>query len=150
MPETIVGLDALTAKLRALRLSQQRALLIEAAKAGAKVISEEAARRAPQTTGRLAGGMAVKVIGRESDLFEASVEVGPGKKQFYGFFVEFGTGSRFAASAARAAGYPGRSRRAKPAQLPRPFLIPAFEAKKDDAAARMRAVMEEGVLRATV
>src|SRR4051794_26097837 len=107
MAEVIQGMADLKAKLRKLELSQQRKALIESAKAGAAIIVDDANARSNS------GGKAfdVRVSQKQSDLLEATVEVGAVKKKFYLFFQEFGTGHRFLSGKAREYGYPGISRR---------------------------------------
>lgn len=91
MAEIIEGFAAFEQKLRELELSMQRKALIEVAKAGAQIVLDEAKRLAPRDTGALAEGMTMRVSGRESDINEGTVDVGPSKKTFYGSFQEFGT-----------------------------------------------------------
>jgi len=103
--QIIVGMDALQAKLRELDRTMQRDLLIEAAQAGAEIVRHAAAANAPRDTGELAENMTTRVSTSLSDSREGSVDVGPDRDEWYGFFVEFGTAF----------------------MMPRPFLRPALE-----------------------
>lgn len=147
MAEVIQGMDELQKQLRALEYSQQRKVLIDAAKAGGELIRKDAARRAPRETGALAAGIKLKVVGNESDIFEATVSVGSDDKQFYGYFQEFGTGSYFNASGAQSIGMPGLGGK-PPSKQAQPFLLPAFEANQAQAAIVMREKMIEAVNKA--
>jgi HK97 gp10 family phage protein len=91
MPEVIAGMSDLQKNLQELEYSMQRKALIEAAKAGAELLVDEAARTAPKRTGDLAAGITMRVSGRESDIYEATVDVGPDKSNFYGSFLQYGT-----------------------------------------------------------
>lgn len=122
MPEIIEGFAEYERKLKQLDLTVQRKLLIEAAKAGAQLVVDDARKMAPRDTGALAEGIAMRVAGRESDIHEGVVEVSYNKKQFYGLFQEKGT----------------RRHKAQP------FLLPAFEGNRD----RIMTIMREVLLRA--
>lgn len=111
MPELIIGMAEFERKLRQLDLSLQRRALIEAATAGAKLVRDVASDLAPRDTGELAEEMTTRVSGSQSDVHEASVDVGPSKNAFYGMFQEFGTVK----------------------QAAQPFLEPAFEQTKEQA-----------------
>lgn len=116
MDEIVHGMDEFKGKLEQLELTVRRQLLIDAAKAGAKILLEEARRRAPTDTGALAAGMTLRVSGGESDIYEATVDVGPSKKTWYGFMQEFGTKHHAA----------------------QPFLGPALEASRDQIISAMK------------
>lgn len=122
MAEIIEGFAELERKLKELEFTVQRKLLIEAAKAGAKIVVDEAKKMAPRDTGALAEGIAMRVAGRESDIHEGVVEVSYNKRQFYGLFQEKGT----------------RRLRAQP------FLLPALEGNRD----RIMSIMRDVLLRA--
>lgn len=122
MAEIIDGFSEYERKLKQLDLTVQRKLLIEAAKAGAQIVVDDARRMAPRDKGDLADGIAMRVAGRESDIHEGVVEVSYNKKQFYGLFQEKGT------------------RRMKA----QPFLLPAFEGNRD----RIMNIMRDVLLRA--
>ncbi len=91
MAETIIGFKELEAKLRELELSMQRKVLVAAAKAGGKIVLDDARSRAPRLTGALAEGITMKVGGRETDSNEATVEIRPSRKTFWALFNEKGT-----------------------------------------------------------
>jgi HK97 gp10 family phage protein len=103
------------------RTAQGRALR-EAAKQGAEVIVQEAKRRAPVDTGTLRDSIRSKFVKRRSD--SVTVEIGPGPKGYYGYFLEFGT-SKMAA---------------------RPFLRPAMDECNQRAAEETQHTMVEAVL----
>lgn len=65
--------------------------------------------------------MTMRVSGKDSDIFEGQVDVGPDRKQFYGSFQERGT-------------------KKMPAQ---PFLNPALEATQEQVANAIKAKIEE-------
>ena len=135
----------LQAKLRKMQLSLQRDALIQSAKAGAQIIVDDANGRS-NSSGR---SFDYRVAQKQSDLFEATVEVGATKKKFYLFFQEFGTGHRFLSAKAREYGFPGISRRPRPAVPPHPALIPALESKREAAAEAMKQSMIERVTQAS-
>lgn len=122
MAELIQGMAAFEAKLKALELTLQRKVLIDAAKAGAAIVRDDAIQRAPRDTGALAEGIAIRVSGKDSDIHEATVDVGPSKDEFYSLFVEYGTAHM-------------------PAQ---PFLGPALEENKE----RVAEIMKTALLKA--
>lgn len=125
---TIHGFPQLEKRFQMLAAVAQRSVLSKAVKAGANLVKEDAASRAPRQTGALAAGITTKVS-TDTDISEARVFVGSGKKEFYGYFVEFGTGMFFEAAAARALGYPGRSRSTRTNNPPKAFLRPALASK---------------------
>jgi HK97 gp10 family phage protein len=127
MAEFIAGMDSLQQKLRSLEQVVQRKILIAAAKAGAAIVRDEAQRLAPRDTGALAEGMTIKANARQSDSREATVEVGPGKDEFYGMFQELGTAFHSA----------------------QPFLGPALENKKTEVFEAMKQKAEEEIDKAT-
>lgn len=132
MAEFIVGLADLEAKFRRLEVCLQASVLTEAAKAGGDILKSEAMALAPRgATGNLAAHIRLRTR-RESDANEGGVEVLPGKKEFYGYFKEFGTGRFFDSSAAQAMGLPGKGRGGKrgPSLPAKPFLRPAAENKR--------------------
>lgn len=107
----IQGLDQLERKLREIELSVQRKALRDGVKEGAVLIAEEASRRAPVLTGELQENIIVSMRDSESDAKTVAARIGPSKRVFYGVFDEFGTAH----------------------MTSQPFLIPAFEAKKEEA-----------------
>jgi len=112
----IDGFDILKRKLRALG-DVAADTLEEAVLAGAKIIQEDASRRAPRRTGKLSQSIGIEVGDKTRD--KVAVDVGPTKEAFYGKFVEMGhalvRGRRKAEK--RVIGY----------VPPKPFLRPAFD-----------------------
>lgn len=87
----VTGVDEFEAKLRQLSLALQAQILVDIATAGAEIVRAEAQRNAPiGETGLLAENMTLRV-NKESDINEASVDVGPDREQFYGYWVEMGS-----------------------------------------------------------
>jgi len=128
MAEIVIkGMPAFQAKLREMSLSMQRDALIEVAKEGAQIVVDAAKAGAPHDTGALAEGIAMRVSNKQSDLFEATVNVTWSRKTFYGRFLEFGT--RFITA--------------------RSFLGPAFENNRERIADAMKAAMERIISRVT-
>lgn len=123
---TLQGFPQLDKRFNQLAAVAKREALAKAVKAGAVIVRDDAAARAPRRTGALAAHMTTKVSA-DTDISEARAFIGPGKKEFYGHFQEFGTGTFFEAAAARALGYPGRSRSTKRNGRAQPFLRPALE-----------------------
>lgn len=118
----ITGLREVNAKLRSLADDVRRKVLIQGTAAGAKVIKEEAGRRAPQRTGNLSRNLGTWVSSKNNgEIAEARVK--PKKKAYYGRFVELGT----------------RKMRA------RPFLRPALDASGQAAVDRLAEKLKERV-----
>jgi len=69
--------------------------------------------------------MTIKVSNRDSDVHEATVEVGPDKKQFYGSFQEKGT----------------KHHRAQP------FLLPSLESNRARIAQVMKEILSDAIER---
>lgn len=90
MAEVVLGLAELLEKLGKLERVAQRKVLIEAARAGAQIASDELSRAAPRDTGLLAASIKLRVKTGSSDANEGTVEVRPGKA-FYWFFTNTGT-----------------------------------------------------------
>ena len=126
----VAGLRELQEKLRNLAPNLARNGLRAAVSAGAALIRNDARQRAPKRTGEMARDIQIKRE-RESTDFHAlySVFVRSGKKSrlagkgrnvdrdsYYWRFVEFGTAKMAA----------------------RPFMRPAFEAKKEEAVLAIR------------
>lgn len=110
---TIIGLKELEQKLKKLDLAVQSKELMKAAKAGGEIIRDAMEQRAPRDTGRLAAGEIVSALPSQSNAYVATVRIGPSRKVFWGLFQEFGTAHMAA----------------------QPFVLPAFEATKDEALA---------------
>ncbi|AEE98029.1 HK97-gp10 family putative phage morphogenesis protein [Mahella australiensis] len=85
----IIGKKELLAKLNAIDAEIATVTLEQAAEAGAKVIEDAAAQKAPRRTGKLAGSMTHEVKNKGKAGIE--VVIGPDKEAFYGLFNEFGT-----------------------------------------------------------
>lgn len=133
----VSGMRELQDALKRLPDKIARNALRSAVNAGAAVIRNEARARVPTRTGRLRKAIYQRQIRERSGAGTQTFYVGwrargtkrSGKSQthgaFYGRFVEFGT-SRMAA---------------------KPFLRPAFEARKHDAVARIREKLRERITR---
>jgi len=117
------GLEELERKLDALELTLQRKLLLQAAKAGAELVREEAARNVAFGTGRSSREQIISAVASESNAKEAVVRVGPSKDAFYDLFLEIGTAH----------------------QAPQPYLEPAYDARKDEALDVMAAMFIDAV-----
>lgn len=101
------------AELRLKLHAMQRAIedqLQDALEKAAEPIAKEAKARAPRRTGAVKATMAVRPV-KDRDNYQASVEVGPAEKLWYGVFPEYGTSET-------------------PAQ---PFLRPALDTKQQQA-----------------
>lgn len=113
----VQGLGEIERKLKALVAQVTKpAVLEEALVAGGEVIAEEARRLVPVRTGTLrdsivvaSGDLDASAVTLKHGL--AKVQIGPDERGFYGHLVEFGT-YRSAA---------------------KPFMRPAFDAKKAEA-----------------
>lgn len=121
MAEEIEGINDLLAKLDDLELTVAKRLIARAARAGGAVIRDEAERRAPRRSGKLASEQVVVVS--EQTGSHAIARIGPSKEAFYGLFQEVGTA--FA-----------------PAQ---PFLQPAFDAALTEAQEAIAEALREGI-----
>lgn len=142
----IEGLKELQAKLLELPQKVAKNALRSAVNAGASVIRKEAKQRAPQYTGKVSAGhpppgtlkrsVISKYIRELSNNFQSTFFVtvrkgkkyrGQGKKgdksqdAYYAYFVEYGTSKMTA----------------------KPFLRPAFEAKKEEALQAMVSKLKE-------
>jgi len=124
------GTQELDRALSRLATDVRETLMKEAMLSAGEIIKEEAERRAPRRTGRLAGDMVAEVGAKH----KPSVRVGIGKLGWYGRYIESGTAERKTKS--------GANRGAVSAQ---PFLKPALEAKKNEALAKFREVLKRGL-----
>jgi HK97 gp10 family phage protein len=106
------GLEDLQQTLIAVALRFREVALKKAAMAGGQLIRDEAAERAPRRTGVLAEEEMISSARSSSTKFQATVHIGPSARAFYGEFVEKGTIYMRA----------------------EPFLRPALEAKREEAA----------------
>lgn len=107
----VIGLKELERNARLLEDAIEDELP-DAVDAGAEVIEEEARRRAPRETGK--GAEEIDREFREKDKTKAAVAVGPGGEGFWLLFQEVGTENHAA----------------------QPWLRPALDNKRDDAAAQ--------------
>lgn len=103
------GADELNQALRRVGDRASGILLKQAAEAGAEVIADEAKRLAPRDTGALADGITAKV--HRAQHGRAQVNIGIGKREWYGQLIELGTEKMPA----------------------RPFLRPALDSKAEEA-----------------
>lgn len=157
----VKGLDGLLEDLRKIPNELRVRVAQNAVNRGARVIRDEAKARVPVRTGRLRSSIRTFVrrsgVGRHSVV--AAVGVRGGGKQsrvHIARFLEYGTrghviepkskrGRRKAALllsmgvAVRRAEHPGAG--------PRPFLRPAYDAKKQEALNAMAASLRKGILR---
>lgn len=123
MSETIRGLEQFEAKLSSLGLDIQRKYLMDAVKAGAEVIRQEASEEAPRLTGRLSNREIIVKVPSQSSAYEANVRIGPAMDAFYGVFEEKGTAHVEA----------------------QPFLEPSVDKKYDEAVQRVADVLRKRV-----
>jgi len=84
----IEGTDEIIAKLRQIG-AKATDVATDAVMAGAEIARAEAAKKAAQTSKKLADGMLKEPVTTTSD--EAVVKVGPDKELFWGIYFEFGT-----------------------------------------------------------
>lgn len=103
------GFDELEKKLARLSNRASGKTVKEAAKAGANVLRDEAATRAPKRSGNLASNIDIEP--HRLQVGRAQFNIGFKQTAWYGRLVELGT--QFMAA--------------------QPFLRPAFDAKKDEA-----------------
>lgn len=138
----IVGMKELGDTLRLLSNQMEKKIIQAAARAGAKVIRDEVERRAPRDTGELAQSVTVKAyrVSRTGN-FKVLVGVKYVRKNAakrkksteaagsYAFWVELGR--------------PGKGGHTH--QAAQPFLRPAFDTKKDEAARVFGDKVMEGI-----
>ena len=115
------GADELNAALRSVGLRAGGLVLKSAAIAGAEVIAGEAKRLAPRDSGDLAEGIHAEP-GRIQQ-GRAVMNIGIGKKQWYGELVELGTENMAA----------------------QPYLRPAFDTKAEEAIAAVNKVLRDAL-----
>jgi len=132
------GFEELARALEALPRRVGRAAMLRALRAGARPVVRAARTRVPVKTGALKKGIIVRAVRAERGSAEAAVKVGPARHLFYGHIVEFGSGPhKIAAKRARtlAIGPVVIGRVVQhPGAAARPFLRPAFEETKAEAA----------------
>lgn len=92
MAEVIIGMQEFQNRLKELDRVMREQALIQMAKAGAEIVLHASRSMAPQgESGRLVRGIQMVQRRASSDIYEATVDVGPDKKTFYGIFQERGT-----------------------------------------------------------
>ena len=133
----IQGLAALKAQLQAIAAAATKA----DAAAAAERIREAAAQNAGSISSRLGGAI---VSERQAD---GSYAVGPDKDHWWGMYLEFGTKQhdnevRNKLVLASSGQVYGR-RVSHPGSTGHPWLLPAFEAAKDDAVEAVRAEVDD-------
>lgn len=87
-------------------------VLDKAANAGGEIALEDAKRRCPTDSGRLKASLNLKKSKTKKPEVRQEVKIAPGRKEYYGTFVELGTANQ-------------------PAQ---PFMRPAIDENKDKIA----------------
>lgn len=132
------GADKLFRQLRSLDRKVARKAMSRAMRAGAKIINAEAKARAPVRSGLLKKSIKTRMA-KKRKRGEIKFNVGTSKgsyqgKTFYGAFVEFGwkVGSEKL----------GDDRKQVE---PKPFLRPAFDAKKHEAAQTITSVLKSEI-----
>lgn len=114
------GLPEVDRALEKLTLIEQQGILTKGLRGAGHIIADDAGERAPRDEGQLAESMVVR-MDRDNTGDAVIAKIGPDKDSYYGLFQEIGTAHH----------------------APQPFLIPAFEAKQDEAlekAARIIAI----------
>lgn len=140
MPAEVVkieGLKELNAKLKSLATKEANRITRRGIAKMAQVIRKEMRQRAPKDTGFLRKNLAYKIKRESRGGYSATV--GPKPLAFYARFLEFGSAEHIIPN------LNSRSRKPiaignrvfssvdHPGTSPRPFLRPAFEAKKREA-----------------
>ena len=120
MPIELSGMDELLARLANTTQSVERTKE-KALKKGAEVIKEEMITNAPVLTGNLKENIEVSDMKTKNST--EYVEVGPNKDAFYAKFIEFGTIK----------------------QKAKPFIEPAFLAKRREALDIISDVIKEAI-----
>lgn len=116
------GSEQLNAALRGMRDRASGFTLQEAAREGAQVIADEASRQAPKDEGDLSEGIRARAAVRQQ-IGRARIDVGPTRDVFYGMFSELGTSH-------------------EPAK---PWLRPAFDAKREEATRVVREALKKAL-----
>ena len=121
MPIEVTGMDELLARLARTNTNVE-AVREKALKKGAGIIRDEIEARTPVRTGKLKDNIVIgEVKGQGSKQY---VEVGPSKGQgFYGKYIELGTVKMAA----------------------KPFIEPAFLAKRAEVKETMKGVIREAI-----
>lgn len=119
----LVGYDKLERALKKLPGKIAGKVIRSATLAGAGVIRKEARSRVSVDDGVLKKSISSKI--KDKSPTHVTYSVGPTNKAFYGTFIEFGTESITA----------------------KPFLRPAFDEKKDEAARKIEERLMKGIER---
>lgn len=123
----MTGFDDLFAKLDKLpSLVSAKTALVRAARKGGKPIRDAARSAAPRSDEAPHMADTIVVIVAEQTIEGVTILIGPSKKGFYGYFLEFGFG-RMAAN---------------------PFLRPAFDTNVDKAVEIIRTELASQITRA--
>lgn len=147
----IKGMPELKAKLKELKKVGGRALLRRAVRAGAIVVREEARARLGQMGRKSKTQRGVIVEERKAPPGEAIAVVGISKKKWQLRFLERGARphpikvtSRKKVLVTKEGVFLGKMVQ-HPGVRATPFLVPAYQAKKDEAVAAMKKVFKEAV-----
>lgn len=105
----VEGLDELLGALDSLTLTERKKVIAKTLRRAGTPIQEEGKRRAPRRSGKLIENIKVSV--REQTAEGAEARIGVTDKAFYGRFPEHGTAH----------------------QVAKPWLGPAYDAKKEEA-----------------
>lgn len=135
----IEGFSELERLLKQLPRTVARKLARQALRVGAKIVQREAKQRAPKNTGTLAAGIKVRAAkAKKKDRTAVMVRVGDGHfkgETFYSGFIEFGY-EKVPTIPLPGGKFKSAKRGSEPTTTipPRPFMRPAFDAKKEEAA----------------
>lgn len=129
----VEGGDKLARKLQMLAQETAKEHMRESALAGAEVIRAQAEENAPHRTGNLKADIQKEIV--KQTKARVKIEIGPGKKAWYGRLVEEGHaivagGKRVVKNSGRVRVYDGKVVGHVP---PHPFLRPAFDEKVGEA-----------------
>ncbi len=160
----IEGLDELQDKLKAIAGDQFRKVVRDSTQKGAEVIRSQAETNAPSGPGKDAIHLKQNIIAKATSKSgtwsgEVSVQVGPDQDAWYGRLVEFGhdivnrfRNTKVKTKAKNAAGFTYAriaSRKVIGKVVPHPFLRPAFDSKKDEAAETVISELKQWLARFT-
>jgi len=130
----IIGASKLKLQLERLSDNLAAETLERAALAGAEIVREDASRRAPRQTGKLARSIVAEVASKSRN--EVSVHVGPSEDAFYGMFVEFGHAIKKSRKGSVLGHVPAK-----------PFLRPAFDENEDRVKNEVGRVLRAALLK---
>lgn len=153
----IQGLADLERRMRQLGPKLAKNALRSAVNAGAQVIKKEAQARAPENTGKLKKKAIYVTRSREESsdskqTYKVAVRMGrkeqkKGRDAYYWWWVEFGTKAHLIkAKISKVLSGGGETfgrEMHHPGTKPRPFLAPAFEAKKMQALERIKQKLKQ-------